>query len=60
MTVLIAGGGIGGLHRRHPVHHAGVVHQRRVQPVEQGPAQYGYSMRVASKNPAPPGVVALT
>lgn len=31
-----------------------------VQPYEQGPARYGYSMRVPSKNPRPPGVVALT
>ncbi len=31
-----------------------------VQPVEQGPAKYGYSMRVASGNPKPPGVIALT
>ena len=31
-----------------------------VQPVEQGAATYGYSMRVASGNRNPPGVVALT
>ena len=31
-----------------------------VQPVEQGPARYGYSMRVASGNPRPPGTIALT
>lgn len=31
-----------------------------VQPIEQGPATYGYSMRVASGNPKPPGVIALT
>ena len=31
-----------------------------VQPVEQGPARYGYSMRVPSGNPRPPGVIALT
>jgi hypothetical protein len=31
-----------------------------VQPVEQGPAKYGYSMRVPSGNPKPPGVIALT
>lgn len=31
-----------------------------VQPVEQGAAKYGYSMRVASDNPKPPGVIALT
>ena len=30
------------------------------QPLEQGRAQYGYSMRVASDNPNPPGVIALT
>ncbi|MGE3513454.1 MAG: nuclear transport factor 2 family protein [Vicinamibacterales bacterium] len=31
-----------------------------VQPVEQGPAQYGYSMRVASGNHRPPRTIALT
>lgn len=31
-----------------------------VQPVEQGPAKYGYSMRVPSGNHKPPGVIALT
>lgn len=31
-----------------------------VQPIEQGAARYGYSMRVASGNPRPPGVIALT
>lgn len=31
-----------------------------VQPIEQGPAKYGYSMRVASGNRKPPGIVALT
>lgn len=31
-----------------------------VQPHAQGPAQFGYSMRVASGNPRPPGVIALT
>jgi len=31
-----------------------------VQPIEQGPAKYGYSMRIASGNPKPPGVIALT
>lgn len=31
-----------------------------VQPVEQGPARFGYSMRVASGNAKPPGVIALT
>lgn len=31
-----------------------------VQPTEQGPAKYGYSMRVPSGNPKPPGVIALT
>jgi steroid delta-isomerase-like uncharacterized protein len=31
-----------------------------VQPVEQGAAKYGYSMRVPSGNPKPPGVIALT
>ena len=31
-----------------------------VQPVEQGPARFGYSMRVPSGNPRPPGVIALT
>lgn len=31
-----------------------------VQPVEQGPANFGYSMRVSSGNHKPPGVIALT
>ncbi|MCU0659187.1 MAG: nuclear transport factor 2 family protein [Polyangiaceae bacterium] len=31
-----------------------------VQPVEQGAAKYGYSMRVPSGNRRPPGVIALT
>ncbi len=31
-----------------------------VQPIQQGVANYGYSMRVASENPRPPGVIALT
>lgn len=31
-----------------------------VQPVEQGAAKYGYSMRVASGNTRPPGVLAIT
>jgi steroid delta-isomerase-like uncharacterized protein len=31
-----------------------------VQPIEQGPAKYGYSMRVPSGNHEPPGVIALT
>lgn len=31
-----------------------------IQPVEQGAAKYGYSMRVASANTQPPGVIALT
>lgn len=31
-----------------------------VQPIEQGPAKFGYSMRVPSGNPRPPGVIALT
>jgi steroid delta-isomerase-like uncharacterized protein len=31
-----------------------------VQPVAQGPARYGYSMRVASANRRAPGVIALT
>ena len=31
-----------------------------IQPIEQGPARFGYSMRVASGNHGPPGVVALT
>lgn len=31
-----------------------------VQPIEQGPARYGYSMRVASGRSRPPGVIALT
>ncbi|MEZ4442368.1 MAG: hypothetical protein R3B72_24960 [Polyangiaceae bacterium] len=30
------------------------------EPIEGGGAQYGYAMRVASDNPRPPGVVALT
>lgn len=30
------------------------------QPIEAGAASYGYSMRVASGNPNPPGVIALT
>lgn len=30
------------------------------QPIESAVAQYGYSMRVASGNPNPPGVIALT
>lgn len=29
-------------------------------PIESGPAQYGYAMRVASANKRPPGVIALT
>lgn len=29
-------------------------------PIGQGAAQYGYSMRIASGNPNPPGVIALT
>jgi len=29
-------------------------------PIESGPARYGYAMRVASGNPRPPGVIALT
>lgn len=29
-------------------------------PMRNGPAEYGYSMRVASGNPSPPGVIALT
>jgi len=29
-------------------------------PIERGPASYGYSMRIASGNPRPPGVIALT
>ena len=29
-------------------------------PIEKGSAQFGYSMRVASGNPNPPGVIALT
>ena len=28
--------------------------------LESGPARYGYAMRVASDNPRPPGVIALT
>jgi steroid delta-isomerase-like uncharacterized protein len=31
-----------------------------IQPVEQGAAKYGYSMRVPSANTKPPGVIALT
>jgi steroid delta-isomerase-like uncharacterized protein len=31
-----------------------------VQPVEQGPARYGYSMRIPSGNPRPPDIIALT
>lgn len=31
-----------------------------VQPVEQGAAKYGYSMRVPSGNHKPPGIIALT
>lgn len=31
-----------------------------IQPLEQGAAKYGYSMRVASSNKKPPGVIALT
>lgn len=31
-----------------------------VQPIEQGRAKYGYSMRVAAGNRRPPGVIALT
>ncbi|MBL8634418.1 MAG: nuclear transport factor 2 family protein [Myxococcales bacterium] len=31
-----------------------------IQPIAQGPAQFGYSMRVASDNRKPPGVIALT
>lgn len=30
------------------------------QPIVSGPAQYGYAMRVASDDPRPPGVIALT
>ncbi|MBX3246067.1 MAG: hypothetical protein KF901_02670 [Myxococcales bacterium] len=30
------------------------------EPIESGPARYGYAMRVASGNPRPPGVIALT
>ncbi|MCB9754227.1 MAG: hypothetical protein H6713_30150 [Myxococcales bacterium] len=30
------------------------------EPIERGPARFGYSTRVASGNPRPPGVVALT
>lgn len=29
-------------------------------PIESGPAKYGYSLRVASGNPRPPGIIALT
>jgi quinol monooxygenase YgiN len=29
-------------------------------PMESGPASYGYSMRIASGNPRPPGIIALT
>jgi len=31
-----------------------------IQPIAQGPAQFGYAMRVPSGNPRPPGVVGLT
>lgn len=31
-----------------------------IQPFEQGLAKFGYSMRVASSNPKPPGIIALT
>lgn len=31
-----------------------------IQPIQQGPAMFGYSMRVPSGNPRPPGVIALT
>jgi quinol monooxygenase YgiN len=31
-----------------------------VQPVEQGPARYGYSLRVPSGSRRPPGMIALT
>jgi hypothetical protein len=31
-----------------------------VQPIEQGPAKFGYAMRVGSGNGKPPGIVALT
>lgn len=31
-----------------------------IQPIQQGPAAFGYSMRVPSGNPKPPGVIALT
>jgi len=31
-----------------------------IQPVEQGAARFGYSMRIPSGNPKPPGVIALT
>ena len=30
------------------------------EPITRGPAQFGYAMRVASDNPRPPGVIALT
>jgi quinol monooxygenase YgiN len=30
------------------------------QPIESGAAKYGYSLRVASGNPKPPGIIALT
>lgn len=30
------------------------------EPIERGPAKYGYAMRLASGNPRPPGVIALT
>lgn len=30
------------------------------EPIESGAAQFGYSMRIASGNPRPPGVIALT
>ena len=29
-------------------------------PIERGPASFGYAMRLASGNPRPPGVIALT
>ena len=30
------------------------------EPIERGPARFGYAMRIASDNPNPPGVIALT
>jgi hypothetical protein len=30
------------------------------EPLERGPAKFGYAMRVASGNPSPPSVIALT